>query len=378
MPDLDYLVRFYKPGDEEQLVTLFNLVFNDWPRFDINCEKTEHWNWKFLDTPVNIKQIVVAETYAGRIIGASQAIFKRTKIGNNIYIVRKGAGIAVHPEYRRMGVYSNIIKFRDDRCLDTGAVVSYALTDNPIIVQRKEGKKGVDPEEKFPPLKQFIKIINMDKFLKYLEEQDKINGFKSFQIQIGYRILSVINNIRNIIIPKYKSIKNLEIIKVKKFDHKINQLWDDVKDDYYLITEKSEDYLNWRYCDSRGGNNRVWVAKESEGIEGYVAVKVNKLDPEFPIGYIMEISSKRGREHILGTLIEKAINYLTDEEAIAIYYTINSGHTYTSTIKRHGFIDSRRQKRVFYKVYKDFEDLELLKNADSRYVNYQFGEFDSI
>ena len=218
----------------------------------------------------------------------------------------------------------------------------------------------------------------MDKFLKYLEKQGKINSFKSFQIKIGYRFLDLINNIGNILTPKYKSNKNLEILNIEKFDPKVNQLWDDIKDDYYLITEKREDYLNWRFCDSRGGNNRVWVAKEGESIEGYIAVKVNKLDPDYPIGYIMEVLSKSGREHVISMLIEKATNYLIDEKVVAIYYTINSGHIYASIINRHGFVDSRREKQVFYKVYRSFEDLELLKNADSKHINYQFGEFDSI
>jgi hypothetical protein len=354
------------------------LVFEKWPRYDIECDKTDHWYWKSRDTPVDINQIVIAETEDGKIIGASQAIFKRTKIGENIYIVRKGAGIAVHPDYRRMGVYSNIVRFRDERRNETGAVMTYALTDNPIIIRTKKGDSGETPEQEFPPIKHFIKIQQMDKFLSYLESYGKIDKIRSLQVQIGYNVLNIINKIRKALVPELKTDKEAQILEIKKFDNRINDLWYAVKNDYYWITEKKEDYLNWRYCDKRSGNNKVWIAQVNENIEGYIAVKVNKLDPDHPIGYIMELMSERNDGYIISKLIEKAVIYLIEQEVDAIYYCTISGNTYESMIKRHGFVDSMKRKHVFYKFYMDFEDLELLRNAEPERMNYQFGEFDSL
>ena len=38
-------IRTYIPGDEVQIVNLLNVVFNGWPRFDVESS-LEYWKWK--------------------------------------------------------------------------------------------------------------------------------------------------------------------------------------------------------------------------------------------------------------------------------------------------------------------------------------------
>jgi len=48
----NFIVRPYCSGDEEKLVQLLQLVFNGWPRFDINCTSLDHWKWKYENNPL--------------------------------------------------------------------------------------------------------------------------------------------------------------------------------------------------------------------------------------------------------------------------------------------------------------------------------------
>jgi hypothetical protein len=91
-------------GEEARVIPLFELVFGEWPRFDLECSKEEHWDWKFKDPPMRNNQVFVAEKKDGEIIGASTGIIKRVKIGEEVVHARKGGEAAVHPDYQGRGV----------------------------------------------------------------------------------------------------------------------------------------------------------------------------------------------------------------------------------------------------------------------------------
>jgi GNAT superfamily N-acetyltransferase len=374
-----YNVRYYEDGDEKQLVELFQTVFGEWPRFDIPCRKIDHWRWKFKDNPVGIAHIVVAETEEGKIVGASQAFLRRTKIGGNMHLVRKGAGVAVHSEYRRRGIYSQIMNYRESRRTDTGAVMSTSLTDTPAILKRKKRGEEDQREPLFPhPVRQLVKILNMDGFLEYYRGRGKIKEREAFLVRAGYPLLITLNKMSNLKSPHPRPVKDSAVKEINRFDQRVNHLWNVVKDGYDWITEKSEEYLNWRYSDSRGGNYKVWIAEEGEKLLGYVAVKVNKINPHHPIGYIMELLALENRVEVFSGLVKKVEAYLIEQDVDAIYYTVVKGHPYMSLMGRLGFIDTRRKPQLFYSVYSTSSDIEKFVNTSPERINYQFGEFDSI
>ena len=39
MSDARFIFRHYKEGDENQIVPLLELVFGQWPRFDLECSR---------------------------------------------------------------------------------------------------------------------------------------------------------------------------------------------------------------------------------------------------------------------------------------------------------------------------------------------------
>ena len=76
----DHVVRPYKPGDEDQIIQLLDVVFDGWPHFNIPCTPLEHWEWKYLDNPRKKYFASVAEV-DGRIVGCCHSIPVRIKIG---------------------------------------------------------------------------------------------------------------------------------------------------------------------------------------------------------------------------------------------------------------------------------------------------------
>ncbi len=378
MSDARFIFRHYKEGDENQIVPLLELVFGQWPRFDLECSKTEHWTWKMKENPTKIIHVQVAETKEGKIIGVSQGQMKRIKIGNEVSLVRKGAELAVHPDYRRMGVSNSMAKIRVEQTLETGAILTHNLTSSPILIRRNEERSKDRHSPQFPhPIKQLIRINDVKKFLTYYKKRQKITWIDALKIKTGYRALKFYNNIKHVI-NSSKHNSKITLNKITLFNEDIQDFWDEVKDDYDFIVERSKDFLNWRYCDIRGGAYDKWVAKDEEGILGYVVLRVNRLDPDHPIGYIIDLLALRDREDVVDVLVKKALNHFQENQVDAIYFTIISGHSYEKFMSKNGFIDSRKKPYLYYRIYREVAGVDDFVNASPERLHYQFGEFDSI
>jgi len=61
-------------------------------------------------------------------------------------------------------------------------------------------------------------------------------------------------------IIKY-SINDFEVNNINKFDYKVDELWASVNDYFKYIVVRDKNFLNWRYCDPRGG---IYYIKQLE------------------------------------------------------------------------------------------------------------------
>jgi hypothetical protein len=172
--------------------------------------------------------------------------------------------------------------------------------------------------------------------------------------------------------------QNFSIKKVSSFDDRIDVFWEEVKGSYDFIVEKSREYLNWRYCDIRGGDYKVYLAEELSSILGYIVLRINKIDPLHQVGYIMEVLALRDREDVAMELFGKAMKYFQSNNVNAVYFSVISGHPYERIARKHGFLDSRRKPHLAYRDYNKLEEINVFQEASPDRLHYQFGEFDSI
>lgn len=374
----DYTIRPYREGDEDQIVDLLQLVFGEFPKFRINCSKRDHWKWKFKDIPTGLNPTLVAINPNGKIIGVSHSLIKWTKIGDQEVLARKGAEAAVHPDYRQMGIYSSLVKERRKKNRELGVVLSYGLISNPVLIDLKKRQTGEMREPEFPqPLRQLVRIKNIPRFLDHHKEGDGEFLYRVISYT-GIRLLKAINKIQRLLNPGEKPTPVCTLRKIKRFDERLDKFWNDLKDEYDFIVVKSEEYLNWRYCDLRGGEYQIWTAEKEEKVVGYMVLRIDDRELDHLVGYIMEVLAPREHGDIVDYFIGQANKYFDREEVNAAYFTVVSGHPYENIIKKHGYVDSRRSPHVFYFPYKQFDSLEKFEIAPSRRLHHQFGEYDSI
>jgi len=197
----------------------------------------------------------------------------------------------------------------------------------------------------------------------------------------GYRILSTINNIRNFLTFRQPaSKKKVKIRSVQFFDARVDIFWNEIASDYRFIVERCQDYLNWRYCDSRGGNFNVFIAEEEGDLIGYCIIRINRKNEEYSLGYIVDLLTLHKRYDVSDALIQEAIDFFDSNNINIIDCLAVRNSQLGDNLRKNGFVDSRI--KLFLKVsLRDMNEDEIEKYSSKitmKKMHFVYGDFDAI
>ena len=346
---MEYEVRPYHQGDEEQIVILLQLVFDGWRDLDF-------WSWKYLDNPLKMKDISVAVSDGG-VIGFSGSIYKKVKVGDKVILSSCGTDAGVHPDFRRMGVHSKNTKLKIELGRRVSKHISYWCTENPILIQHRSGYSE-NPRYQLPYLRYFFRIRDMDL-------HNRMNPPTSLSARLrrrGHHAIKIFNDTRNTLSTQPKN-ENIRVSEIHEFDERVDTFWDEIKDHYDFIIERSRDHLNWNYCDPRGGNHKVKLAEEEGRILGYTVLRIHG-DGKYLRGEVVDLLTIPGRSDVVDALLADANRFFDDNDVNLVTSLVVEGHPYAKLYKRHGFIDVRRKIHVFYTCPREEEEFSrLVRNA---------------
>ena len=356
---MEYEVRTYCQGDEEQIVPLLQLVFNGWETLDF-------WRWKYLDNPFK-KSIITVGVDNTRIIGVIGSIFQRIKIGNKVLLCGYGTDAGVHPDFRRIGVYKQIRKQRKKLEYRHGIKIHYAATINPILIKYLSKSYHVFPYH----LQYFFRIRDMSL-------HKRMNPTKSLLARarrLGFSAFKLFNDLRNTLSDSISLNKDISISEIQSFDDRINTFWDEIKDHYNFIVERTKDYLNWKYCDQRGGDFIVKTAEEDGRILGYSVLKMESNNEEYPKGEIIDLLTIPERLDIVDALVADATNFFNHNKINLITSLVVNKHPYERIFERHGFLNIRKKMHLFYDPLHILKDeLKIIESSTTSKVHLSSGD----
>ena len=157
----NYFHRSYSIGDEEEIVELLKLVFDGWPHFDLSCSPLEHWRWKFEDNPLKIILITLG-ICDEKIVGCYHSVPLRLKIGDIVILANAGADLAVHPDFRGIGIAKKMRELRKELMIKRGVNFEMGITLNPIWIESLSKIRNTFPYN----LIEFIRIQDIDLHLQ--------------------------------------------------------------------------------------------------------------------------------------------------------------------------------------------------------------------
>jgi hypothetical protein len=126
-----FAVRNYQPGDEQQILALFNDVFGQ-------QRAMPHWQWKFAGNPAG-QQISLAVAEDQRIVGQFAGLPAHAVSPSGPFILSQGIDHMVDPGFQKQGVFAAMTRHFVDTFLPPARDVvffSYPLAHKHSIDQR--------------------------------------------------------------------------------------------------------------------------------------------------------------------------------------------------------------------------------------------------
>lgn len=358
-------IRRYCQGDEVQIVDLLNLVFTNWPRFDLKVTSLEHWIWKHRDS--TCKSIVTVAESNEEIIGCWHRMTQKIKFGDHIDFISQGTDVAVHPDYRRMKISSKMRELAEKIAAKQGIRLLLGVNSNPIIRNSALTRGYVSLSNIFG----YINIQDVDLHMNFSQSKNKLI------LKGGYKILSRYNQLSHrFYLRSQKVLDTVMFRDVTKFSDKMNLFWNDVKKQYNYITVRNRDYLNWRYCDPRGGDYVIKLAEEGENIVGYLVLRINKFE-EYHKGYIVDTITSPERLDVIDSFIQNAKLFFKEKNVNNIRSWDIKDSISSMFLLKHGFV-KMSEKYIQYKETR-FENNSLAFTPLSFYpVMFSIGDSDHI
>jgi hypothetical protein len=168
-------------------------------------------------------------------------------------------------------------------------------------------------------------------------------------------------------------------MEIQRFNEDINGFSESVKNYYNYVIVKNQEYLNWRYCENRGGSYVIYLARDNEKILGFIVLRINVFKDDYPRGYIVDMLALPKRLDVMNALVNDSVLFFNNKKVNIISCQIVRSHPYEKILKKHGFVYSQQNKSLFYTVYAHFDDeLKRVEESLGEKISFPFGDRDDI
>ena len=153
--------------------------------------------------------------------------------------------------------------------------------------------------------------------------------------------------------------------------------WEEIKDHYKYISVRNKDYLNWRYCDPRGGKYFIKQAEEDGKIIGYCVLRINRFEEDYPTGYIVDLVTLPDKFEIVDMFINDSMSFFNNNNVNTIRSWNSTTDGVSKFLIKFGFV-KHKQLFVQYNPHDYSPNSESLKVNTSDRINFCYGDSDSI
>ena len=360
-------IRGFQSGDKTDVVGLLELVFGGWPHLDLSCSPLDHWDWKYEERTDLGRFIFVAETDGGELVGCLHVLPVEFMGAHGIDKCAIGVDFAVHPDYRGRGVSSMLSKVMNRTLLEAGFKLSYVITSHPRVISR-----ALKSNLRFKGrIMNYVRVVDIDRQLEALPMR------RGWVVKAGYEILRGFNSVRNSFRPMMR-FEDVIIVEDTKFGVETEALWEQVSKYYDFMLKRDGSYLNWRYCDSRGGDFQIRKAYERDVLLGYCVFKANRFREEYPVGYVLDLVTVPHRLDVTCSLIEEAVKYFDDAGVNVVNFMVMEYAWFIDALRINGFLNSRIPMNVYIDPFGKPENIRELVDVKPNKILVAWGDHDAM
>ena len=363
----EIVVRNPGDADEAQMIELLSEAFDGWPPFEIPVRPVEHLRWKLRSDPIARRHNWIAES-DGRIIAMALRVIRRIRVRGQDCLTRDGVDAAVDPRYRERGLYTAMAEETKQRPQHSEVDLFVFFSSNPPLLAQSARKGSLLLGN---PIRALHKPYRVRAIVERSREKQRGRlpaPLAVLRMKLGTALKRLGHP------PLWRPLRpDWSISTLKRFDARIDAFFDEAARSFDFLLVRSEDYLNWRYCEPAAGRFTVRVAEREGRILGYLVFKINE-----GTAYIADLLALPGRLDVVRSLIEDALRLSREARAELVSCWIIARHPYNGLLRRYGFVDSGREIGFKYKaITLDPEALEFLEENTAR-VHLMQGDSDWI
>lgn len=294
MPEKELYLRYYQDGDEQEILTLFELAFH-------RKMSHEFWKWRYQDNPSG-KGIIRLAFDGDLLVGHFGFLPMRVQYGSETLRAIFPITSMTHPDYWGRGIFTSLMAGTYEYAAAKGYQLAYGFpNENSVYACRRYGYRD---------------IVSIGILEKQLDKE-----------------------------PDDTVSENIK--KVNIFDDKFDRLWQLVSNNYEIITVRNAEQLNWRFSSYSEICYHTFAYHSGlNEIDGYIVLKIFQ-DGRNARGHIIDLLTIPD-EHIAAQLINHACNYFRQRGVNNVSCWFPEKSFYDNILTSAGFV--RRQEKTNFAV----------------------------
>lgn len=351
--------RLATTADVPEMLGLFEAAFGEWPAADLSVSPLEHLKWKMELAP-GVPATHPVGLIDGWIVAAVLRWGAPAKLGDRECFTNTGADLAVHPDFQGRGFGGPLAKYGAASAMehsDFGFGTPSRNARVPRIYENLEYEQGMHA------LSVWVRAFD----LRTLAGSHFRGGFVRNPVKAIGRVARAYARSGS---PSSSARTRIE--ELDSFDERVDRLWAAARGSFDFAIVRSSDYLNWRYCDARGGKSSVIAALEGDEMVGYAVFKQTGDS-----GTVVDLLVHPDQIDVAAALLDAGSRRLRNVGCRALTCWLPPGHPYERALSAARFVDTGGRTPLQFWDPRSSNVLEPLEVPEPR-IHCTLGDFDWV
>jgi hypothetical protein len=297
----------------------------------------DYWQWKYFRAPFKTKGFVV-QNQDGGIISFNGFWHRPTALGGKILPTAMSMDTMTHPEHQGQSFFRDILK-QFISLLDQKEIV-WGFT-NPVSHKmfRKHLREFLRVDDSIPVL---IFMVNP---LSSLPIPKPIARFSGPIFRALHRLFL-----------RFRRSKHINVELAQEIGEDFDQLWEEVRKDYYWIQNRGKDFVKWRYTSNPMRKYQIWKASEGKRLVGFLITTI-KEEGNNRRGFLLDWLVSKKRDDVFRVLVKHALEWLILQKMDVVETWLLDHEKKRSKILRSYFF-STIKRRMSFLIFANKEIIE--------------------
>ena len=311
-------VRLATIEDAPEMLRVIEAAFDRWPVPDIDVTPLEHLRWKM--TPPGLTPAHTVALLDGRMVAVGVRWTSVVQVGGEQLISESGIDQAVLPEMQGRGLGGAITRLQFEASRSHTDMAFASSSNNPLTPLIWAGLDPTAVEYRTPV---WSRAFGLRAFVR-----SQLRG--GGMARLGRSLLSeAARRLRR----RRPPLSGARIEVLTQFDSRAEDLWEAFASHLDMAIVRSVDYLNWRYCDPRGGTTLVLAAVEGDRLLGYAVFK-----RQDDWSNVLDLVTHPDHPEVIDELLEAGCQRMGEAGARGANCWLSPGHPAERALKWSGFL----------------------------------------